>query len=418
MRLPRALSALRHRDFRIYWAGQAVSLTGTWMQQMAQSWVLAGLTTSAGDLGLSALIGSAPILLLSLKAGELADRLDKRRILIATQIGMMVLAFVFATFVFTDRISVGFIFVMAGLLGLVTAFDLPAAQALPAELVAPPEIGGAVALMQQIFHGARLVGPAIAGLLIARFGNGAAFMANGLSFVAVILSLVALQPKEKRAGAAIRPPSGSFLAGLSYVRQHRLIRSLILLAALTTGAVFPFIAVLMAYYVRRVMKTEDAAVMGSLMSMSGLGSLLGATAILWGSSRSRRYWLAAGILGVSAALFGMARFPVVSVVAPLVGVLSFSVSSLMGRISQTVQELAPPELRGRVMGVFSIAFSGVMPLASLSISALSDRLGYPTLMMGASLVFLTLGLALVTHVWRPLGEPHSPPQAPRASESA
>ena len=418
MRLPRALSALRHRDFRIYWAGQAVSLTGTWMQQMAQSWVLAGLTTSAGDLGLSALIGSAPILLLSLKAGELADRLDKRRILIATQIGMMVLAFVFATFVFTDRISVGFIFVMAGLLGLVTAFDLPAAQALPAELVAPPEIGGAVALMQQIFHGARLVGPAIAGLLIARFGNGAAFMANGLSFVAVILSLVALQPKEKRAGAAIRPPSGSFLAGLTYVRQHRLIRSLILLAALTTGAVFPFIAVLMAYYVRRVMKTEDAAVMGSLMSMSGLGSLLGATAILWGSSRSRRYWLAAGILGVSAALFGMARFPVVSVVAPLVGVLSFSVSSLMGRISQTVQELAPPELRGRVMGVFSIAFSGVMPLASLSISALSDRLGYPTLMMGASLVFLTLGLALVTHVWRPLGEPHSPPQAPRASESA
>ena len=158
--------------------------------------------------------------------------------------------------------------------------------------------------------------------------------------------------------------------------------------------------------------------MGSLMSMSGLGSLLGATAILWGSSRSRRYWLAAGILGVSTALFGMARFPFVSVVAPLVGVLSFSVSSLMGRISQTVQELAPPELRGRVMGVFSIAFSGVMPLASLSISALSDRLGYPTLMMGASLVFLTLGLALVTHVWRPLGEPHSPPQAPRASESA
>ncbi len=417
MRLPRALSALRHRDFRIYWGGQAVSLTGTWMQQMAQSWVLAGLTTSAGDLGISALIGSAPILLLSLKAGELADRLDKRRILIATQIGMMLLAFVFATFVFTDRVSVGFIFVMAGLLGLVTAFDLPAAQALPAELVAPPEIGGAVALMQQIFHGARLVGPAIAGLLIARFGNGAAFMANGLSFVAVILSLVALQPKEKRAGAAIRPPSGSFLAGLSYVRHHPLIRSLILLAALTTGAVFPFIAVLMAYYVRRVMNTDDASVAGTIMSMSGLGSLLGATAILWGSSRSRRYWLAFGILGVSCALFGMARFPVVSVVAPLVGVLSFSVSSLMGRVSQTVQELAPPELRGRVMGVFSIAFSGVMPLASLSISALSDRLGYPTLMMGASLVFLTLGLALVKHVWRPLGEPHSRPQAPDPSEA-
>jgi MFS family permease len=417
MRLPRALSALRHRDFRIYWAGQAVSLTGTWMQQMAQSWVLAGLSASARDLGLSALFGSAPILLLSLKAGELADRLDKRRILIASQAGMMVLALVFAGLIFTDRLSVGLIFVMAALLGTVTAFDLPAAQALPAELVAPPEIGGAVALMQQIFHGARLVGPAIAGLLIARFGNGSAFLANGLSFIAVIVSLMALQPRDKRAGAAIKAPSGGFFSGLSYVRGHRLIRSLILMAALTTGAVFPFIAVLMAYYVRHVMHTEDAAVMGSIMSTSGLGSLLGATAILWGSARSRRYWLVFGILGVSVALSGMARYPVASAVVPLVGVLAFSVSSLMGRVSQTVQELAPPELRGRVMGVLTIAFSGVMPLASLAISALSDRFGYPTLMQAAALVYLSGGLALVAWIWRPLADPHARAPAPAPSEA-
>lgn len=417
MRLPRALSALRHRDFRIYWTGQAVSLTGTWMQQMAQSWVLTGLSASARDLGLSALCGSAPILLLSLKAGQLADRLDKRRILIASQLGMMLLAFAFAGLIFSDRLSVGLIFVMAALLGLVTAFDLPAAQALPAELVAPTEIGGAVALMQQIFHGARLIGPAIAGLLIARFGNGAAFVANGLSFIAVIVSLMALQPREKRAGAAIKPPSDSFFAGIHFVRGHALVRSLILLAALTTGAVFPFVAVLMAYYVRRVMSTEDAAVMGSIMSTSGLGSLLGATAILWGSPRSRRYWIAGGILGVSTALAGMARYPVVSVVVPLVGVLAFSVSSLMGRVSQTVQEIAPPELRGRVMGVFSIAFSGVMPLASLGISALSDRFGYPALMQASALVYVTFGLALAAYIWRPLGAQHTVTASPPPSDS-
>src|SRR5262245_35699201 len=165
MNLPKALSAFRHRDFRVYWAGQAVSLTGTWMQQMAQSWVLASLSLNARDLGLSALIGSMPVLLLSLKAGELADRLDKRRILIVTQLGMMVLAFAFAGLIHSGKLSVGLVFVMSGLLGVVAAFDLPAAQALPPELVSPREIGGAVALMQQIFHGARLVGPGIAGVL-------------------------------------------------------------------------------------------------------------------------------------------------------------------------------------------------------------------------------------------------------------
>jgi MFS family permease len=412
MKLPKALSALHHRDFRVYWGGQAVSLTGTWMQQMAQSWVLAGLTANARDLGVAALIGSLPILLLSLKAGELADRLDKRRILIVSQLGMMTLAFTFAALIATGKLGIGHIFVMSGLLGVVTAFDLPASQALPPELVEPSEIGGAVALMQQVFHGARLVGPAIAGLLIARFGNVSAFVANGLSYFAVIWSLAVIQPREKRAGAARKRSQGGFREGLAYVRRDPVIGPLMLLAALTTGAVFPFIAVLMAYYVRHVMGTEDASVMGTMMSMSGLGSLLGATAILWGTASTRRYWLASGVLGVSMALAGLALFPRVGVTAPLAAVLAFSVSSLMGRVSQTVQERAPPELRGRVMGVFSMAFTGVMPFASLGISALSDRLGYPRVMELAAAVYLTLGLGLVVVAWRPLAAMHAPSAMP------
>lgn len=404
MNLPRAFAPLRHRDFRIYWAGQAVSLTGTWMQAMAQSWVLTGLSASASDLGLSALIGSLPILLLSLKAGELADRLDKRRILIATQLGMMVLALAFAAFIHYGSLGIGLIFVMSGLLGIVTAFDLPAAQALPAELVAPPEIGGAVALMQQIFHGARLVGPAIAGVLIARYGNESAFVANGLSFIAVLFSLAVLQPREKRAGAAKKQVPGGFREGLAVVRKDPVIRPLMLLAALTTATVFPFIAVLMAYYVRRVMRSEDASVAGTIMSMSGLGSFLGATAILWGSASSRRYWLAFGIVGVCFAIVGLSIYPVLRVAAPLVGVLAFSVSSLLGRISQTVQERAPAELRGRVMAVFSMAWTGVMPFASLGISALADEIGYPRTMELAAALYFTFGLALTAWAWRPLRE--------------
>lgn len=404
MNLPRALAPLRHRDFRIYWAGQAVSLTGTWMQGMALSWVLTAMSASALDLGISTLIGSLPILLLSLKAGSLADRMDKRRILIVTQLVMMALALSFAAFIHQGWLSIGLIFTMSGLLGIVTAFDLPASQALPPELVAPPEIGGAVALMQQIFHGARLVGPAIAGILIARFGNESAFVANGLSFIAVVWSLAVIQPREKRAGAAKKQAPGGFREGLAIVKKDPVIRPLMLLAALTTATVFPFIAVLMAYYVRRVMKTDDASVAGTIMSMSGLGSFLGATAILWGDAASRRYWLAFGIVGVCAALFGLSLYPDLRVVAPLVAVLAFSVSSLLGRVSQTVQERAPAELRGRVMAVFSMAWTGVMPFASLGISALADRMGYPRIMQLSAGLYLTFGLALTAWAWRPLEE--------------
>lgn len=407
MPLPRALAPLRHRDFRLYWGGQAISLTGTWMQNFAQSWVLTSLSVSAADLGTSQLIASLPILLLSLKAGELADRYDKRQILIVTQIAMMGLAFAFAWLLHRESITVGLIFLMSGLLGFVTAFDLPAAQALPPELVEPKEIGGAVAMMQQIFHGSRLVGPGIAGILMARFGNESAFVANGLSFIAVVWSLYALSPREKRAGAAKKPQRGGFRDGLAHVRKDAVIKPLMLLAALTTGTVFPFIAVLMPIYVRKVMHTNDASVAGVIMSMSGLGSLLGATVILWGGAASRRYWLFGGVLGVSVAMLLLSLFPMLPVAAPVVAVLAFSVTGTLGRISQTVQERAPAELRGRVMGVFSIAWTGVMPFAALGISHLADAIDYPPTMRLAAACYLVFGLGLIAWAWAPFGTMHT-----------
>jgi MFS family permease len=402
MKLPTALAPLRDSDFRIYWAGQAVSLTGTWMQAMAQSYVLAKMAGSATAYGLSALVGALPILLLSGRGGEMADRLDKRRILIVTQLCMMVLALVFAWLIHTGLLSVGIIYVMAALLGVVTAFDLPASQALPPELVEPEQIGTAVALMQQIFHGARLVGPSVAGLLMARFGDPAAFVANGLSFVAVVGSLLAISPREKRRGAARKRAQGGFKEGLAYVRKDPILGPLMVLAALTTGSVFPFVTVLMAYYVRRVVGTEDASIIGAVMSASGLGSLLGATVILWGSPSSRRYWLVAGILGASAAALALAFYPVARLVIPVTGVAAFSVSSVNGRVSQTVQERSPPELRGRVMGIYSMAFNGVMPFAALSITVLADRITYPRAMEIFAVAYAVLGLLLVAAAWRAL----------------
>ena len=428
MALPRSLSALGRRDFRIYWCGQAISLVGTWMQVMAQGWVVTDLTNDAFVLGLLNAAGSLPILLLSLKGGELADRIEKRRVLIVTQIVMMLLAFGFAAVVYAGRLSLWPVFAFAVLLGITTAFDLPAAQAMPPELVEPAEIPNAVALMQAIFHAARLVGPALAGVLIARLGRGSAFVANGLSFLAVIFTLTIISPRApgaaaagKRRGGPGRGPGGAsgIGEGLAYVKSDVATRSLLALTALTTGLVFPFLAVMMVYYVRYALGTDDARVLGILMSTSGLGSLLGAGAILSGSAASRRSWLLAGVVGVFLGLTGLSLARGIHVVVPCAALLAFSVSSLMGRNAQMVQERVPGELRGRVMGIYSIAFTGVMPFAALFWSWLVDRLGggqgYLQVMRISAGIYLVAGLGVLSQAWGALAW-KAPPSEPAAGE--
>jgi hypothetical protein len=416
MALPASLSALRHRNFRLYWGGQAISLVGTWMQGMAQSWVVTDLSRDAIVLGLLNAAGSLPILLLSLKGGELADRLEKRRILIVTQLAMMILALVFGWLVHAGHLVLWHVFVMAALLGTVTAFDLPAAQAMPPELVERAEIPTAVALMQSIFHASRLVGPALAGVLIAHFGRASAFLANGLSFIAVILTLVAIKPHaksgEKGPGGGRPPPGrtrGGIAEGFAYLRGDVATRSLIGLTALGTGLVFPFLAVLMVYYVRVALGTDDAKVLGLVMSASGLGSLLGSAAILSGSPESRRGWLLAGIFGVVSGLLGLSVMRTLTAVLPLAGLLSFSISSLMGRNAQMVQERVPGALRGRVMGIYSISFSGIMPFAAMFWAWLVDRMGggtgYPRAMQISAGIFGVAALSVLWQAWGALAAP-------------
>jgi MFS family permease len=395
MKLPPALGVLRRRDFRLYWSGQAISLTGTWMQVMAQGWVVTSLSRSASVLGALNVASTLPMLLLSMVGGATADRYEKRRILILTQVLMMVLAFAFASLVFAQRLAMWHIFTLAGLLGTVAAFDLPAAQAFPPELVEREEISKAVALMQAIFHGSRLVGPAIAGFLVAQFGEGSAFLANGLSFLAVIATLL-LIPDRHRLGGGGRG-RGGIGEGFRYVRRERMVGSLIALTGLTTALVFPFVAVLMVFYVRHVL-AGDARALGTLMSASGLGSLSGALVLLFGDLRTLRRWLLAGILGCSAAILGLSLTSRVAVAVPLVLVLSFSVSSLMGRISQTIQHLVPDELRGRVMGVFGMTFTGLMPYAALLLSGLADAVGFPHMLQICVGLYAALATAVLLRV--------------------
>lgn len=410
MKLPGALQVLRNRDFRLYWSGQAVSLTGTWMQVMAQGWVVTGLSSAAWVLGALNVANTLPILLLSMVGGSLADQHEKRRILVLTQFGMMFLAFVLAGLLFTKTIQLWQLFAVAALLGTVTAFDLPAAQAFPPELVRREEIPKAVALMQSIFHGSRLVGPGIAGFLVARFGEGSAFLVNGLSFLAVIVTLVVI-PDRIRPSAAAGSSRRGMGAGFRYVRQEPMVGPLMLITALTTTFVFPFIAVLMVFYVRHVL-VLDAEGMGTIMSASGLGALAGAIVLLTGDMRSLRRWLLFGVLGCAAGMFGLSLTRRFEMAITLVTLISFSVSSLMGRISQTIQHIVPNELRGRVMGVFAMAFTGLMPYAALLLAAVSDAIGFGRMLQLCAGLYALLALGVLLRVPAPqVVEPQPAPAA-------
>jgi MFS family permease len=401
---------LHNRDFRLYWFGQAVSLSGTWMQVMAQAWVVTALSTSATVLGALNVASTLPMLLLSMIGGALADRFEKRRILIATQIGMMLLAFVFAALVFTHHIALWQIFLLAFLLGVVAAFDLPAAQAFPPELVRRDEIQKAVALMQSIFHGSRLVGPAIAGVLVARFGEGSAFLVNGLSFMAVIATLLAIDDRPRAAAGAPRRGSGGIGAGFRYVRRERLVGSLIALTGLTTVFVFPLFAVLMAFYVRHVLN-GGAHTMGVLMSVSGLGALAGAVALLFGSDRTVRRWLVGGALGCTVGILGLSYAVRLGPAVVFMLVLSYSVSALMGRIAQTIQHVVPNELRGRVMAVFTMAFTGLMPYAALGLSALADAVGFARMLRVCVVLYAITATIVLLRVPQPAPAAASEPAA-------
>ena len=248
MRLPRALSALSHRDFRLYWCGQAISLAGTWMQQMASGWVVTDLSSDATVLGLLNVTASLPMLLLSLKGGEIADRFEKRRILIVTQIVLMMLAFAYAALVYAGHITLVHVFVLSALFGVTAAFDLPASQAMPPELVELVDIpnGGADAVDRRRLPrrpGDRRDPHRALGLFSAFAANGAR------SFLAVIATLVAIAPRAPQARRAGQGKRGMISEGLAYVKDQPAIRALLMLTALVTAFIFPFLAVLMVYYV-------------------------------------------------------------------------------------------------------------------------------------------------------------------------
>ena len=375
-RLPALLRALGHRNYRLFAGGQIISLCGTWMQMIAQSWLVYRLTGSATLLGLVGFAGRFPVFVFATLGGTAADRWDRRRIIIATQTASMVLALVFAALTLTEVIRVWHIFALSILLGIVNALDIPVRQAFVIDMVGREDILNAIAINSSIFNGARIIGPAIAGVIVASVGEGWCFMINGLSYIAVIAGLIMmrLEPviRARVSGSAL----AHIIEGFRYAVTTRPVRALLLLLGLVSFMGMPY-TVLMPIFADRILG-GGANALGLLMGAAGFGALAGAVLL---ASREgvrglgRMVAISSAGFGISLALFAMSRSLWLSI-ALLVPVGLFMMIE-MAASNTFIQTVVPDELRGRVMAVYSMMFMGMAPLGAIFAGLLADRAGAP-----------------------------------------
>jgi MFS family permease len=385
--LPPSLRALGHRNFRLYWSGQLVSLVGTWMQNVARGWLVLELTHSAFWLGMVGLATSLPVLVLSVWAGTLVDRVSKRALVIVTQTISMLAAFLLAALTISGTVQVWQVMAISLVLGTVFAFDGPARQSFTVEMVGKEDLMNAVALNSSIFNGARVVGPAIGAVVLAWQGPGLAFFLNGLSFLAVIVGLFMMKlPPHVRT----RVSENSFkrmMEGLHYVRRDDTIAMLMLLICAVSIFAYPY-AVLMPIFADSVLQVGTAGY-GMLMAFSGIGSLLGAISLTLQSGRPdtrRGRTVKIGIIGMPLflAVFALSQNYLLSL-AMLIGV-GWTMISVNATINTLVQTNVPDHLRGRVNGVYTFLFVGMAPAGNLQAGVLADHLGAPVAVFIGALV--------------------------------
>jgi MFS family permease len=371
---PVRLGALRHRDFRLFWIGQLISQIGTWMQSVAQAWLVLELTHSPLQLGIVSALQFTPVLLFSPVGGVLSDRFAKRKVLLVSQTAMQLQAFVLAALVWSGRIQYWHVAVLAAIYGLGRAIDIPARQSYVTDLVGRSDLANAVALNSVIMNGARIVGPAVAGLLIAAFGVALAFFLNGVSFVAVLVALVAIrtegQPdingrlgiREGVLGAlsyAAATPPVAFTLGLMVV---------VSLVVLNFNVVVPLVA--------RDVLNQGANGFGLLMSALGAGAVAGAFGVvLFRRGQPPLTFLVASAATLCAGLIALAaagHFAVAALVLALLGCCQILFTT---GCNTTLQLVAPNELRGRVMGLYTVTFAGMTPFGSLLVGWVAEHQG-------------------------------------------
>src|SRR5881628_156918 len=387
--------ALAHRNFRLFFLGQGVSLIGTWMQNVAQGWLVLELTNSPFYVGLVSALGSFGVLLLTIYAGVVADRTNKHRLVILTQSLSMLPAFALAALVWTRAVAVWHVAALAAFLGLVNAFDIPARQAFIVELVEKDDLVSAIALNSSAFNAARVIGPAVAGAVIGVLGVGVCFFLNGLSYLAVIGGLLAM-----RLPPYIPHPAPGSWAGLrevvAFIWSDRRVFALVILMGLLSVFGFPYL-VMMPVFARDVLH-RGATGYGVMMTAVGLGALAGALAIALFGHHIRKgptLVFAGTSFGVLLVTFALSKLYALSVaLLALTGGTMIVNNALANTLIQTI---VPDELRGRLMGFYAFVFIGLAPIGSFQLGTLAEHIGTPAAVaLGGAITALVVALA----AWR------------------
>ncbi|MGH7389977.1 MAG: MFS transporter [Candidatus Rokuibacteriota bacterium] len=388
MVLPGGLRALNHRDFRVYYAGQLVALTGTWMQIVAQSWLVLQLTSSPLRLGLIGTLQFAPLLLFSLFTGAVADRLPKRRLLVATQSTQACLALALAALIWTGRVEYWHVAVGAVLWGLANAFDQPTRQSFVVALAGRADLISAVGLNSAAFNAARIVGPAIGGLLIARAGVAPAFALNALAFAVATTTLLTVGARGEGAPRGGTTMLEEILEGVRYAVRSARVRLVLGLLAVTSFCVFNF-SVYVPLLAREVLGLGSEG-FGFLMTALGVGAVAAGLTLGWIPSGPPP--LATMTASLAAALAGLVALSAVDrfwLAAFLLAVVGFAGTVTTASCNTALQLRAPDHLRGRVMSVYTLLSGGVFPLGAFWVGAVSEARG----VSAAFLVNGALGLA-------------------------
>lgn len=402
------IRAFRYRNYRLFFGGQGLSLIGTWMQQIGMSWLVYRLTGSAFLLGLIGFTGQVPTFVLTTFAGVFADRIERRKLLFATQVSAMIQAFILAFLTLTGAVAIWHLIVLSIFLGLINALDVPARQSFVVDIVQNKEdLGNAIALNSFMFNSARLLGPSIAGLLIGIVGEGVCFLLNGISFLAIIIALLAMKIPKKKIKSKHAPIIQGLKDGYAYAFGFPPIRYIILLLGLVSFMGMPYI-VLMPIFAKDILHGGPHT-LGFLMGATGVGALAGAAFLASRKSvlgLGRIIVIASSIFGLGLIAFSFSRHLQLSLCMMLL--TGFGMIVQMASSNTILQTIVHEDKRGRIMSFYAMAFMGMAPFGSLMAGSLASRIGAPaTLMLSGiaciigSLLFLTK-LPLIRRIVKPI----------------
>jgi MFS family permease len=366
--------AFRHRNYQLFFGGQLISLTGTWMQSVAESWLVYRLTGSSALLGVTSFVSLAPVFLFATIGGTVADRVNRHRIILVTQTLSMILPLVLAALTLSGRVQVWHVFVLATCLGVVNAFDIPARQAFVVEMVGREDLPNAIALNSTMVNGARVVGPAIAGALVAVIGEGWCFLLNGISYLGVLAGLLLMKVPARPRQAVRTSALRDTLEGFQFVARTAPVRALLILLGVVSFAGMPY-SVLMPVFAESILRSGPRG-LGILMAASGLGSLGGALALV--SRRGVRglgRWVAISTAAFGLALIAFSLSRTFWLSAALLIPVGAAMIVEMASSNTLIQAMVPNVLRGRVMAVYSMMFMGMAPFGALFAGWLAERVG-------------------------------------------